>query len=113
MVAPAVETGGPQRAARAGDGEGVAFDPRHGAESLDHGGHGGQPVDLLDSQLADVREDRGALGDGGGHGEGGHLVERRDLRGCHPGAMQRSGGGPDGNRARLAVSQGDGRAHAL
>ena len=44
----------------AGDGQGVALDVGPGAESLDHVGHRGQAVHLLDPELTDVGEDGGA-----------------------------------------------------
>ena len=87
-----------KRAPRSGppdarDGERVALGPRGRAERLDHVGHGGEAVDLLDPQLAHVEEHRGALGHGGGDGEDGDLVERGDLGGGDVGGLQRAVGG--------------------
>ena len=67
-----------------------------GVVGMEAGAHelGGalQAVRLLHPELAHVGEDRRPTRHGGGHGEGGDLVERGDLAGVHLGGRERPGG---------------------
>ena len=84
-----------------------------GTEGLDHVRHGLEPIDLFDAELSNVGEDGGPCGDGGGDGEDGNFVERRNLAGMHLRGGQGAGERADGRHARVTGDDGDIRPHPL
>ena len=103
---------GLERAAGPLDDQVVTLHRGRAPERLDQSGRAGQPVGLLDPQLAHVTEAGGAVGGHGRHGQDGDFVEGGDLVGFDHGALEqaRIAGHRPGSAAGLLDL--DGGAHA-